>query len=324
MNENSINIALIGCGNIGFRHLQSLVQLTLEVRIFIIEPNHEQHIKIEEFLREVKKTAKFDHVISSSIVDLPLQVDLAVLATNSGDRYAAFENLLSRSEVKSIIFEKVLFQTISELNLVEKKLADHNITAYVNYGRRGFPSYRKIAEELKTEDMMSITVEGSNYGLACNGLHFIDLFEMLTQSKIVELNGSDLEPGYEESKRNGYIEVYGLISGESSSGTSFKMSCNDNPDLKVAVKIKTKNGTISIDEISREIDDFRENTDNITGDFESYYVSQSPFFYKSIIENETCLLTAYHEAARQHRLFIQLINKHLGLSSTDTTICHIS
>lgn len=326
MNRDEINIGLIGCGNIGFRHLQALVQVQLKQPfcLFIVEPNEAQHEKISAFLSESQSDADFKFQISSDLTNLPATIDLAVIATNSGDRFAAFEKLLQHSEAKAIIFEKVLFQTIAELDQVEALLKEKHIAAYVNYGRRAFPTYQTLAKQLEHDKLINIKVKGSSFGLACNGLHFIDLFEMLSKSELIVLNGDALNPGYEESKRNSYIEIYGTLSGETSSGSLVEIQCDSNMSVAVRIEIETKNGKILIDETAHTILDERNIPNCLTVDFKSYFVSQTPFLYQSIIEEQSCLLTGYEQAAKQHRLFIPTINKHLGLPSLYDTVCRIS
>ena len=87
-------ITLVGCGNIGSRHLQALVKLPFETEIQIIDPN-ENSIKLAKTrLNEIDyKKSNFIFSWQTSLENLQ-ESDFVILATNSTNRVELVEKLL--------------------------------------------------------------------------------------------------------------------------------------------------------------------------------------------------------------------------------------
>jgi predicted dehydrogenase len=120
------NIAIIGLGNIGARHLQSLAGIKKKLNIFVITRSHDALLKINKKYFS-KNQAGLIHC--SSVEKIKENLDLAIIATNSDIRYNITERLIRKVKIKAIIFEKVLFQTIKEYHdiipLLKKKRSRH-------------------------------------------------------------------------------------------------------------------------------------------------------------------------------------------------------
>ena len=105
------NIAVIGLGNLGKRHLQSLLSRQNDWRIYGIDPDVECLRAIGSDHRSFRLT---DAVLGEDVSILPGHIDAAVIATSSAVRREVFEQLTDHSEIDFIIFEKVLFQRVAD------------------------------------------------------------------------------------------------------------------------------------------------------------------------------------------------------------------
>ena len=306
------NIILCGCGNIGFRHLQAIGRIGTPTKVYVVEPNQETHHRIEEL-----KLANLE--LSTQLPTPSRKFDLAVIATTAGVRRQVYEALTKEHKVRSIIFEKVAFQSLADINFVEADLNDKDIRAYVNCGRRGFPDYQKLSKSLDNAQPTNVTVRGSNFGLASNAIHFLDLAEFLNSSQISNLDLSGLNPNPKHSKRSGNIEVFGEIEGTLRNGARFIIDCQPGNEISLEIRLENDQSISEISELGRKIV-----TDGETRVFDTKFVSEMTYLYEKVLLNGLTDLTPYGASARQHRHLITQMNKYLGLDENQGTVCPIS
>ena len=108
-----LNLAIIGCGQIGSRHLQSMALLEEEATIYLVDPSGESINKAAEQFRNVycpETNAAIQLICTSSLGDLPDRLDLSIVATASDKRADAVADIVGQVDLQYIILEKFLFQ----------------------------------------------------------------------------------------------------------------------------------------------------------------------------------------------------------------------
>lgn len=312
---------LIGCGNIGFRHLQALAALPRvgEVAVTIVEPDTTQHDRIRT---ELTGAGFATSDLRETLPDTGA-FDLAIIATNSNIRRAVFDAMVAQVTVAAVIFEKVLFQTEADLDAVGETLRSKDIAGYVNCGRRGFPGYQALAETLAGDRPLALEARGSGWAMASNAIHLFDIAACLNGSALVSVNASGLEAEIQESKRGGYKEVFGTLTGELANGAVVTLTCLRDGDPGLAVRISGTDVTAEIAEAAGQMTLTRAGTTD-TRAFETRHVSQMPELYAGPLFGGGTALTPYAESADQHRLLLRALRPHLGLSNAADDPCPIS
>ena len=215
-----MNCLIIGAGQLGSRHLQSLLKFKLErLNIFILDTSTESIGMAKSRAAEISHSHNIEYSLDWN--NIPTQLFFVVVATNSKVREGITLKLLSDFNVKVLILEKVLFPNIDSYVKVGQVLRSSGTICYVNHARRMFKGYKILKCRIEKEHGLHFQVIGSNWGLACNGLHYLDLIEYLTGSKLETVNTDFVEDEILQSKRSGYIEFAGLISGNLSNGNTF-------------------------------------------------------------------------------------------------------
>ncbi len=225
--QNKIRFFLIiGLGNIGKRHLESLVNVKNSF-IYLKDSNEKNLNKILIAYRK-KKIKKI-----SNLNEIKTKIDLAIIATNSDQRPKALSQLIKYSKVKNIILEKIVFQKLEYFKKFLYISKKKKINIFVNYPRRFWKIFQKIKSEIKNnKSNFEITFKGNNWGLCCNSIHFIDLFFFLSFEKIVSMNYYNfLSKKIYNSKRKGFYELKGKLNYE----------CNNNNKLILIDSRKLKN-----------------------------------------------------------------------------------
>lgn len=310
------SVLLCGCGNIGFRHLQAMAAMPTAASITIVEPNVAAHPRIAEFTAGA--TGKgHGFTLTTDVPQDDAGYDLVVIATSANTRRAAFEAITARHRVGVMILEKVLFQTLADLDAVGAALSAKGIAAYVNCGRRYFPGYREAKARWKAGRPLDVTVTGAAYGLASNGIHLIDVAEYLNDAALVSLDAAGLRPGSVEAKRDGCVEVFGRITGTLSNGARLTIDCADEPAIAIGVAVEGQGVSARIDELARQITE-----GGATGSFAAKHVSETWEIYDEALTLGSTGLTPYADSARQHRHFLTALNRHLGLP--EDAVCPIS
>lgn len=230
-------IAIIGAGQLGSRHLQGVLKSDHTFSVFVVEPN------VHSVETAKVRAAEIEHQHSitwlNNIEELPKAIDLCIIATSAGVRAMLTEKLLQHATVGHLILEKVLFTQIAQYDRIHQLLEAKNTPCTVNHPRRMYEAYQFIREQLKSHTGTThMRVYGHNWGLACNGLHFLDMFYFITGNAPKHISTAQIDPTYFDSKRAGYIEFYGTLEASSEQGDQCSIACVDGPAQPISVIIE--------------------------------------------------------------------------------------
>jgi len=313
------NIAIIGVGALGHRHLQSMVDLQDDYNIYAVEIN-------EEIIKVLN--SEFPKVnFITTVEDLPKELEAVVIATNSNVRRLLFEQLINHANVKNIIFEKVLFQKEEDYYFVQDKLNELEIHAWVNCARREWDSYKLLEEELKAYDEMHISAIGGNWGIGCNAIHILDIIEYLSGNEIEILDISKLENKVVESKRKGYYEFFGTILGTAGRCKNYSVTCIEDSDLPFRIEITTEKSRYMIDEANNYllISNAQSNWQWEKREFKQVYQSQmTGRVIKSILDDGNCNLSDYSSSMKLHLKYILPLIDFFKNNGMEENICPIT
>lgn len=313
------NIAIVGVGALGQRHLQSMVELQDQCNIYAVEINEEIiHVLTKEFPNVNFITA---------VEELPNELEVVVIATNSNVRRMLFEQLIDYTVVKNIIFEKILFQKEEDYYFVQDKLNDLGINAWVNCARREWDSYKLLKEELKSYNELHISAIGGEWGIGCNAIHILDIIEYLSDDEIETLDISGLENKIVESKRKGFYEFFGTISGSAGRCKNYKLVCIDNSNLPFCIGITTDKSRYMINEGNNYllVSSAESNWQWEKREFKQVYQSQmTGRVVKSIMDSGTCNLSDYGSSMKLHLKYIIPLIDFFNSNGMEENICPIT
>lgn len=320
------NIAIIGSGQLGSRHLQGIKTANLDLSIEVVDSNIEALRIAKDRYNEIEGNQYIKNVsFLSSIEGLNDNLDLIIIATSSAPRFLITKQLIEKKHVGNIIFEKVLFQNEESFFAVDELLRNNDINAWVNCPRRMFDYYNYIKQELNDADKLIITVSGGEWGLGCNSIHFIDIFSYLSNQTSYTLLTNGLNKKVYPSKRSGYVEFCGILSGISERGDIINLISQENSSITPLISIVSQNKKFVIDETKGYMTFFKDKNWEISKINVPYQSQLTGKLIEDILLNNNSGITKYEESMNLHLPFItSLLDYFNSLTGENSKNCPIT
>lgn len=280
-----MKICVIGVGNIGMRYVQGITKKFPDAQLFLVDsPARLQELKTLE-LGSAKLLASVD--------DIHVPLDLCVVSTSCEPRLEIYKRCLELNP-RYIILEKYLFKCREEF---EECLSLDRVPTFVNqwlYGSKTFDC-------LFAEEARSVQLVGSDWGLACNAVHWMDVFKRHMNITHLEVSSETTISKVFASKRAGYEEIYGeLVFTDRDSDKTFRLVDLGDDSFDAVQEIR-------VDDKVYEFD-FKRITQG------KKVFSQFPYFSDligditgEIIGNGSCHLPLLEESISQHLLIEDIL-----------------
>lgn len=322
-------VVIIGAGQLGSRHLQGLLKVAQKQIIYVLDPLP-QSLDVAKIRAEEITGHHHSITFTSDWSELPKEIDLAIVATGANVREKVVSQLLQECTVAYLVLEKILFQDIEAYTVVENLLKKTQTPTWVNHPRRMMTHYQQIKQELaKSKEQVVFQVVGGNWGLACNGLHFIDLCAFLTGAEVKDLDLEWVDDKIHESKRANYIEFTGSIKGKMTDNSSFVITSFDGDPADITITISTSNERWIVQEgraqkivhFSKQ-NGYSEEIQSFVMDFQSALTAK---IAEEFYESGKCILPTYEQACASHVPFIEAsLKKYIKNTGINTKVCPIT
>jgi hypothetical protein len=231
------NIAIIGAGQLGSRHLQGLMKSRLDLNIDVVDPFEPSLLTAKQRAEEIPcGKSRIEVNYFTSIKEIQKSIDFCIIATNADVRLKALHDLTGHSDVKNLLLEKVLFQDLWSYDVTQNLLEEKKIKAWVNCGWRVYPFLKEIRNEVEPGSKLTYVVTGGKWGLACNSIHHIDYLSCLNGVQDFTLDVSGIEKII-PSKRNGFYEFIGTLIGHQPNGSVLVLNSRDIDSVEMNMNI---------------------------------------------------------------------------------------
>lgn len=306
------DIALVGAGQLGSRHLQALAQFDRPATVWVVDPSPESLAVAKERFGQVAKapvSARFVRDFGG----LPKSLAAAVVATGANVRRAAVESLLAQSSVEVMLLEKVLFQRIDDYAAVGTLLKSRGVRAWVNCAQRLWPFFVQLRERTLGRANVHIGVSGANWGLGCNAIHNLDLLEFMTGAAGCRIEAA-LDPGSVPSKRPGFIEFTGTLYAFGPRGGRVVQTSHAKGDAPFSFDVEAEDFRAHwrVGEPNAHLSDaqsgwaWREHPVSIP-----YQSQLTHLVVAQMLDKGTCVLPLYDDSARLHVAMLEAFFGHM-------------
>ena len=190
----------------------------------IVAPFDKGYAHLSNFKKK-NSTVKFYKKINQTSKNF----DLVIISTTADKRLQLIKDIKKNLKFKYIIIEKPLTQSNYELSQIKKIIK--NKKCWVDTHKRFTKPYKFIGNKINKRHKIRMNVEGKNWGICCNSLHYLDLFYSFCRSKVSSI--SEIKKmKWLKSKRNNYYELDdGVI----------EINCNKNILKLISENNKKKN-----------------------------------------------------------------------------------
>lgn len=322
------NILIVGAGQLGSRHLQAMALIEEPYAIYVVDPSNESlkisRARFEEVVGYNKHTISYHNELNALSLDY---IDVAVIATTSNVRSAIIKEIINKKKVRYFILEKVLFQSEQEYYEIGKLFEISGSKAFVNCPRRMNDFYQNIRSSDFSKDPIQMEVIGNNWGLGCNGIHFVDLFNFLSNDIIIKWQ-NNLDNCLINSKRDDFKEFTGNISGIGLKGNRLSLTCYNSGNSNLSIRLSSPNTRYIINETAGKVwkEELKANWE--TEELSISMILQSNLTQEAVrqlFESGTCMLTPYSVSCSLHTPFILTLLSHFNkIQNSNVISCPIT
>lgn len=316
LNARVATILISGAGQLGSRYLQGLAKCRLPLRIYVQDVCEESLGRAGQRWHEVLDR-ETHHKVSfhTSFEALPRQLDIAIVATSADVRPRVVGEIASHTAVRFWVLEKVLAQSEPGLDEIMSHVKGYS-GAWVNTPRRMMPWYQQIKSQLGLNHPMTLRVEGGGWGLACNAVHYLDLFAWWTGETLQSVSTDCLSRIWFESKRKGNFEVSGTLEARFSGGGRAWLKVRED---EVCFPMEVGDGRLLW--LIDEVEGVASRSDGIKVPGRMVYQSEmSASLVESILESGCCDLPTLEDSAAIHHIFIRSMLEHWKQSGNPSAI----
>ena len=308
MNELK-KIAVIGCGQVGRRHIQGLGQSESKLAVNIYDRSSEMLEACKVFINEIADEVGNINFSFYNLDDLgkaSALYHLTILASTANERPKQIKSILSKINAKNWLLEKPLTQSENELDDLELSLSGLNV--WINHFRRTIPWHQELQKLHFDNKQVEIIISGSDIGIGCNISHLVDLVNYWSEEVPINVNVSGLDDPWHHSKRKGFREVNGKLDITFSQGSTLQViSAGKLGKLSINGKFLTTGIEFSIDEtnaialIGKDV--------SVKGQM-MFQSQMTGMVFDQLEQTGTCNLTPLNIAAKCYRPVIEALLSH--------------
>lgn len=301
---------IVGCGQLGSRHLQAMVTLPHVREIEVVDPRPESLALGRQRVAEVPdRQSSMTMRWLSSLEAATRGGDLCVVATQAQGRCQLVRDIVERLGYPSFLLEKIVGQSIREIEELQRFLRERDCTAWVNLKTRTYPIHQRIKQRLDSEEPILFHAMGGNHGLANNGVHTADLFAFYDGANRIDLVGASIDPVLHPSKRGEQVfDLSGTLQGTTEKGSHFILSYARDHTQSEQIYIATRRYRCIVDHMQRWAVESDASTDwnwrpvPFEGDILVSHMTKA--FVADILASGRCELPTLAESLAAHRFIL--------------------
>ncbi len=291
------SLLIIGLGSIGLRYVEAIYKNNFFDKIYFFD---KQKIR-RDIIKKNSRNLKIYFL--NNLKKLPRSVDMLILSTTSKDRLKILKKILSKTKIKFAIIEKVLGQSLEQLDEFEK-IGHRYKNFFVNTLKKNEEIFIYLKKRVKNLILKKIYLKGYNWNLCCNSIHYIDLFENIANQKVKSIEFKK-EGAWFVSKRKGYLECNGKLKIFFKKKIYSYLECSKKNKKNILFLEFNKNKKILID-----LDKNIYAINNKKKKFEETYLSKMmPLIIKNTLALKENGLTSLKNSSVQHKKMLGALIK---------------
>lgn len=309
-------LLLIGCGELGSRHLQAVASLPGVKEIHVVD-SREQSLELGKTrLKEITdlnpEIEFFWHTRPDTCC---AKGHLCIVPTQAQGRCALIKESATTLGYKKFLIEKIVSQSVAEYQDLIEFSARNNLQIWVNCKTRAYGIHQYIKSKLDPRASLIFTRLGGNHGLATNGVHTADLFAFYDGSSRIYGVGARIDEAVHTTKRGQY-DLSGALYGRTDKGSDLAIlfsASHEGPDI---ISIVSSRGRFIVDHFQKWAQESLPETNwqwRPVAINEDWMVSaMTKVFVRDILNKERCNLPTLMECFPAHEFILGQLLPHFN------------
>jgi predicted dehydrogenase len=244
-----LNIALIGAGRMGRRHIAA-IQL-LRHHVFGVVDYSPETLELAQ-----KENGILSEVCHSNSANMYARgIPDAVVVATTADYHHSLVIEAARLGVKYILVEKPMAVSVQQCQEMIQVCKAEGAYLSVNHQMRFMEQYCLTKKKCEQEDLggfCSMNVIAGNMGLAMNCSHFFEAFRYITGEKILSVNAWLSRYDLPNPRGPQFRDKSGVVRAHTQSGKRLFIDCGADQGNGIFVVYGCRQGQIRLDELSGE------------------------------------------------------------------------
>lgn len=239
---------IVGAGRMGEVHAQALTKLG--IRLTAVTDT--QTVRAIEMARKFEGAEIYKDV-TTLLTDC--HPDLVVVATTTPSRFAIGIAAIEQG-ASYLVMEKPIATSISEAQQLLELCKQRNVSLAINHQSRFLSRYRFLKDLIGSEnfgDLVNLHVSGSHFGLAMNGIHYIEIFLWLTGSPIKTVSAHITKDSSPNVRGAEFSDYSGSLSAFSADGSSLTLECFERAGHGILMIMTLEFGKVILNDLTGEI-----------------------------------------------------------------------
>ena len=242
-----MRVCIIGLGRMGRRHLQVVNKLGMEI-VGVFDPLPESIQLAQEeycFLRDI--------IFASAEAMLKSTCPEAIVVASTAPSHCEYVIQAAQAGVRYILCEKPMAVSIAECSRMISICTEYGASLAVNHQMQFMEQYtavKQLSNSFEMGGLKSVTVSGSNFGLAMNAVHYFEMFRYLTGEKLENVNFWADEARVPNPRGVQYEDRSGQLRAVSKSGVRLYIDLGGDIGNGIQVAYGCRYGQILIDELT--------------------------------------------------------------------------
>lgn len=243
----SMDVAVIGTGRMGRRHIQVVKELGLNL-VGICDSNPEAlDLATEE--QGVSAEVHFAHPRRMLGETHPECVIIATTAPT----HCAYTCLAAEAGARYISCEKPMGVSLAECDLMIETCRARGASLAINHQMRFMQQYtepKRIVQSEAFGGLSSVTVVAGNFGMAMNGTHYSEMFRYMTDEAPVEVTAWFSSGKVSNPRGPQFDDRAGAVRLTTASGKRFYMEIGVDQGHGMKVIYSGRHGQLVVDELA--------------------------------------------------------------------------
>lgn len=249
----SKKVLLIGCGQLGSRHLQALACVAGIGEIIVVDSVPAALEMGRQRVAEVPgRNSSIRFQWFTLLGNEAAGCDLCIIATQASGRGMLLKDVVERTGCRLFLIEKVVAQSVAEYSAMLALSKKLGLKVWVNCKTRAYSIHRYIKAKMNPLEPIVFTVVGGNHGLGNIGVHEADIFVYHDECSEIKLVGERFDDKLHQSKRGHHVQdLSGALFGISDKGSEFFLSFAPSHESSDLITIASPSARFIVDHIQK-------------------------------------------------------------------------